>query len=152
MPKSHSTDDFSDGPFRPHGRLDVHVEGGICIYRAEGPFNLEAIVALGKARRAVAQEWSAQGRAASIVVFHTSMLMSKDAVDAYTQGMQAHLTQVKPNLGVAWVVSQEVEGRAIMLRYFENIFASLNVPWQAFEELDEAKAWIQSRLNAKRIA
>lgn len=149
MPGSHSTDDFADGRYRPHGRLEVHVEGNMCIYRAEGPFNLEAILALGKARRAIVEEWGDRGpAAATIVQFYTSMLMSQDALDAYTEGMQMHLTQTKPNVAVAWVVAPQVEGRSIMLRHFEKIFTSLNVPWKSFERLDEASAWVQSKLDA----
>ncbi|WP_296447892.1 hypothetical protein [Rhodoferax sp. UBA5149] len=149
QPKPHSTDDFADGNFKPHGRLDVHLEGDIVVYDAEGPFNLEAIVALGKARRAVVAEWGTEDRRATIVVFRTSMLMSPAALEAYEQGMQAHLAQVKPHVAVAWVVAPEVEGRSIMLPYFAKIFSRINVPWQAFEELHAAQVWARSRLDAR---
>lgn len=149
MSKPHSTDDFADGKYRPHGRLEVHVEGNVCIYRAEGPFNLEAILALGKARRAIVDEWGDRGSvSATIVQFYTSMLMSQDALDAYTKGMQMHLKQAKPNVAVAWVVAPTVEGRSIMLRNFEKIFASLGIPWKSFEKLDEARIWVQSKIDA----
>ena len=148
MSESHSTDDFSEGRFKPHGNIDVRVEGNICIFRAEGPFNMEAIVALGKARRAIVENWDNRGRAATIAVFHNSILMTSDALKAYSDGLKAHLTQVKPNVAVAWVVAPDVEGRALLLPYFAEIFANCNVPWQAFEELDAARAWVKARLDA----
>jgi hypothetical protein len=149
MKNSLSTDDFAHGKFKPHGRMDVHLEGDIVVFRAEGPFNLEAIVALGNARRAAVADWGSNGRRATIVEFHTSMLMSQDALDTYAQGMQSHLAQVKPSVAVAWVVAPGLEGRLFMLPYFAEIFSRIGVPWKAFAHMDEAKAWIQSHLDAR---
>jgi hypothetical protein len=149
MKKSHSTDDFANEKFKPHGRLEVHLDGDIAVFHAEGPFNLEAIVALGDARRAAVADWGASGRRATIVEFQTSMLMSQDALDAYAKGMQSHLAQVKPSVAVAWVVAPGLEGRLFMLPYFAEIFARIGVPWKAFEQMEEAKAWVQTHLDAR---
>lgn len=149
MHKSRSTDDFADDRFKPHGRFELRLDGDIVIYRAEGPFNLEAVLALGKARQAVIADWGATGRRAAIVEFHTSMLMSLDALEAYAQGMRSHLAQAKPNVAVAWVVAPQLEGRSFMLPYFADIFASIHLPWQAFEHMAEAKAWVQTQLDAR---
>jgi hypothetical protein len=50
---------------------------------------------------------------------------------------------------VAWVISREVEGRSIMLPRFSKMYAKVNRPWQAFEDIETAMTWVRSQLDAK---
>ena len=136
--------DFGAGKFRPHGELQMHLDGDIIIYTAVGPFNLEAIMALGKARRAGLARWQARSRKVSIAVFQNSLFMSQDALDAYATGLKRYFDDAPRAEAVAWVVPADVEGRSIMLPKFEHIFIDLGIPWRLFERLEDAKTWISS--------
>ena len=147
MPQSHSTDDFNQLPFRAHGRLELQRVGNTIVYHAQGPFNLEAIVALSKARLAGLADWGPEARNAVIVEFETSMLMSTEALQAYSLGLRSHFKQGDPPLAVAWVVPPEVEGRHIMLPLFARIYAETEVPWKSFEDFDAAMNWIDQTVK-----
>lgn len=149
MSEPYSIDDFADGKFKPHGRLEMTREGNLTISHAEGPFNLEAVKALDKARLAALANWEFVGRRATIIVFHSNMLMSPDALDAYAQGLLAHVATVNLPVAVAWVAAPNVDGRAIMMPHFAKIFAQIDAPWREFEDLNEAKAWVKSLMDAE---
>lgn len=70
------------------------------------------------------------------------MLMSLEALAAYTAGLERDLQTSGEWKALAWVAAPDVEGRSIMAFQFSNIFGAHHVPWQLFEEMEAAKAWI----------
>jgi hypothetical protein len=137
-----STEDFGGGKFRQHGELHMHLEGDVIVYIVRGPFNLETITALGKARRAGLAQWQARQRKLSIAIFENTLLMAPEALQAYTEGLKQYFDKAPKAQAVAWVVPASVQGRALMLPKFEKLFADLGVPWRVFEQLEDARAWV----------
>lgn len=149
MSDKYSNLQFPDHRFSLHGRYEIGKEDQTFMICVEGPFNLESVVAMGKARQAALNAWGGDGAEAWIVIFRTSMMMSLDALSAYATGLQKHVQASGPGLALAWVVAPDIEGRSIMLEHFSHIFSRLHIPWKVFEELSCAKAWVRERLNTQ---
>jgi hypothetical protein len=149
MPDKFSIDQFPDHRFSAHGHYEIWKEGETFMISVEGPFNLESVVAMGKARQAALTAWGSGDSEAWIVIFQTSMMMSLEALNAYSAGLQKHLQACGPAVALAWVAAPDVEGRSIMLDHFSRIFSRFQVPWKVFEERACAKVWVQDRLNAR---
>jgi len=145
--KKISINEFQKGNFAAHGHIDFSVEGNVIVSVVSGPFNLEAIQALAKARRAVAEQWTYAGRRGAIAVFNNSILMSPEALTAYEDGLRSHFSKPSLTVALAWVVGTEVEGRELMLKHFERIFAGVSIEWKAFEDLESARTWIQEKVS-----
>lgn len=156
MPDKYSNAQFADGRLRLHGSYEIRKEAELFVIEVEGPFNLESVLALGQARQAAMAEWctdqgQGQGQAqAWMVIFNTSMMMSLEALEAYSSGLQQQLQASSPVIALAWVVGPEVEGGLIMLDHFARIFSQYALPWQVFEDSYSAKIWLQASLNASR--
>jgi len=145
----YSIHQFPDHRFGLHGRYKIGKDGEIFMIPVEGPFNLESVIAMGKARHAALSAWGSSDSEAWIVIFQTSMMMSLEALEAYAAGLQKHVQVFGPRHALAWVAASDVEGRSIMQEHFSRIFSRLGIPWQVFEELSGARAWVQDRLNAR---
>jgi len=142
-----STNNFVTGRFSTHGRLDTILEDGIFISHSTGPFNIEWVTALDKLRRACLTDVTPTYKSASITIFHNSMLMSKEALDVYSKNLKQHLSEIQISPIIAYVTPPGVEGKSIMLPFFERLFLENNVYWRAFENLDDAKVWVRSMLD-----
>lgn len=144
MTEQFSTDQFPDSKFRIHGRYELHLENGILVGTATGPFNLECLTAIVKARHAAIQEWKGDAQLQAITVFKSSMLMSPDALEAYSRGIERDFKNTGQLTSLAWVVGPEVEGRGVMMEHFAAIFARNQINWKVFDDLPSAVAWIGS--------
>ena len=144
MVKVYSSKSFDDGSFRAHGNFDAHIEDNVYICSVTGPLNLEGIIALGKARRACFSQIKQSSIIPTIVVLSNSMLMSAEAFGVYAANLKHDLQCIKSTLLMAYVVPDDIEGRAIMMPMFDKIFSENNIVWQIFDNLNTAKAWIQS--------
>jgi hypothetical protein len=142
MPTHYSNAQFPDQKFSMHGRYDLHVADGIYMVCVVGPLNLECMKGLGKARAAAFAQWQGEVPKVGIAVFHSSMLMSLEALDAYTADLRRDLQSTGKWEALAWVAGPEVEGRDIMVSRFSKIFAEHHVPWKIFDEIETARAWI----------
>lgn len=145
MPGQFSTDQFADGQFRSHGHYELHLEDGIFVGIATGPFNVECLAAISKARKAALADWKDGAPVNAITVFKSSMLMSPQALDAYSRGLEQDFKNISPLAAFAWVVGPDVEGRGLMMEHFTEIFERSQIQWRVFENLAHAKAWIASK-------
>ena len=148
----HRSEDYSEGPFRPHGRIEIWIEdepGGALIYSvAEGPFNPEFIKAFELARNDLVRSREVSKVLGHITQMHTSVMASPDTLE----GLHNYLANVrKHGLAsgiVAWVVAPDVEGRDLMLPMFERVHTDNGLAFKAFLTLPEAQAWVRSLLAA----
>lgn len=148
MTRKRTIDDFSSGNFKIHGHLETSFENGIFITHSTGPFNIEWVIALDKLRHDCLVDITATYKNASITIFHNSMLMSEEALNAFSENIKQHLSEIQIAPIIAYVVPPEIEGRSIMLPFFANMFSKVNVNWQVFKDIDDAKVWVQSLLAA----
>ena len=49
----HCTDQFASGEFKPHGQVEMWLDGNILRYDAVGPFNRELVRAIAQAQHEV---------------------------------------------------------------------------------------------------
>lgn len=146
MAPNTSSDDFATGSFKPHGRLELVTDGDIVVYTAVGPFNLEFVQTLSKLRAARQSQRPQAKRIAAVHVFEKSMLMAPEALAALAETVHHLSTDPDPPIALAYVVSQDVEGRNIMLPIIRKMYSDVCFPWQSFEDMDSATAWIRSHL------
>ncbi len=146
----HRSEDYSEGPFRPHGRIEIWLEDapqGALIYSvAQGPFNAEFVKAFQLARNELLKAKQVTRVFGHITQFHTSIMASPDAIESLSR----HLVNVhKLGLGsgiTAWVVAPGVEGRELMLPLFDRVHRENGQRFAAFEALAPAQAWVRSQL------
>jgi len=146
-----STDRFQAGAFRPHGKLDMWLEGGdaegVIIYSvAEGPFNAEFLKAYVLARADLMAKSGRPHLRAHILQMKRSMMASPDMLEAYRRLLSGAAASHLVAQHTAWVVGPEVEGRDFMLPLFEQLYREFGLPFAAFEHLPPAEAWMRSQL------
>jgi len=143
-----STNAFCSGQFAPHGEFRIQCLDGLLCYEAIGPFNLEAVRALGPARRQAFERWaSAPGaRPAVLVHWQHSALMSPEAFAAYHAGLSATVQSLAMPPVVAWVAEPELEGMDFMVERFAKVFADSRIEFRLFTDWREAERWLRARL------
>lgn len=136
------------GLFKPHGRLALWTEGSVMHIQAEGPFNREAVLALGVAMKQLYQTLPTDRSFVYLLEFRTSLLASPDALAAYGDFLKAmSMAQRAPKV-VAFVVAPEVEGASLMVPLFARLYAEHGRQFAAFETMALAEAWLRGRLQA----
>lgn len=142
MPNKYTSSQFDNTRFSAHGEYEIQWVDGIYIVSVVGPMNLECIKAMGQARAAAFAERQDHAPIVGIAEFHNSMLMSPDALAAYSAGLEKDLQCYGQWAALAWVSLPDVDGRSIMEYLFSKVFAKYHVPWRLFEDMDAAKAWV----------
>lgn len=137
---------FATRGFRPHGEIEFWAEGSVIRIVAEGPFNREAVQAVGLAMRDLFTAMPAGQRFGDILEFRSSLLASPDALAAFAEFLQAMSASKTAPVAVAYVVSPEVEGRSLMLPIFTKLYAEHGREFSAFESMAEAEVWLRERL------
>lgn len=140
---------FAAGSFRPHGQVEIWTEGSVVRIEAQGPFNREAVQAVGRAMRDLFAERPVGRVFADILVMRDSLIASPDALAAFEQFLAAMSAAGFAPEVVAYVVAPEVEGRSLMLPLFTEIYARHGREFAAFECMAEAEAWVRERLAAR---
>lgn len=139
--------DFARGPFRPHGHIAMWGEGPVVHVDATGPFNVEAMQALGLAMSELFALHPLSGVFGDIVEFHCSVMCSPEVVAAYGGFLRKNTADGHTPAAVAWVVAPQVEGRGIMLPVFQRLYAEHGRRFACFETMDEAQAWMRQCLR-----
>ncbi|QDL53384.1 hypothetical protein [Rhodoferax aquaticus] len=142
----HSTKEHAKGSFAQHGHFEFEQAHGVVMLNAYGPFNVETVRALGRTRTVGEVQWGFHKPRVALVVFHGSMLMSPDALQAYQEDLVEHFAKVTPPSAIAWVAGPAVEGRLLMCPHFEKIYRDFQIPWQSFETTEQALPWLQAHL------
>lgn len=83
-------------------------------------------------------------------MLHTSVLMSPEAFDAYRDGYIRFMETTQAKGLVAWVAAADVEGMAMMVQKFEQVFALTNTRFQLFADMAPARTWIEGNLAAMK--
>ncbi len=142
-----STADLQVNQFHAHGVVDIWQDGPVIHYRATGPFNAELIDLLAIAQRDFLLAARPQGAWASICTLVGSAMTSPEAIARYA----ALMASPKPNnmvpAATAFVVGPEIEGGRIMATHYRRIYQDIGRPFQIFDTLDEATAWVSSYLQ-----
>ncbi len=137
---------FADGMFVPHGRVELRRAGHVVYLEASGPFNTEAITALGAAWRGLFVNLPPGAMFADIAIMHHSVMASPDVLAAFHGFLQRNTTDGLAPKAVAWVVGPEVEGAEIMVPRFKKIYTEAGRNFRFFATLPDAEAWIDSEL------
>jgi len=132
--------------FTPHGELSAQICGRVVYFESVGTFNGEVVDAVVRQFRPVLARLADAGSFGHISVFHRSMLATPDAL----QALAALLAEWKRSgiapIANAYVASDTVEGRGIMLPVFARAFEGFG-PFRGFERLDDAEDWITTALR-----
>lgn len=146
MPKKRNIETYATSGFRPHGRVEFWAEGSVVRIEAEGPFNREAVQAVGLAMRDLFATMPPGQRFADVLEFRGSLLASPDALAAFADFLRAMSVAKTAPVAVAYVVGAEVEGRSLMLPIFAQLYAEHGRQFAAFLTHEEAGAWLRERL------
>lgn len=138
-----SSEDFASGLFKPHGRVQMWVEGPVVYMVAQGPFNQEFVRALAQAREQLFRDSPPPSPHVSVVQVKASIMASPEMLTVYAD-LVARLKHLP--LGIAWVVAPDVEGRDFILPMFERIHQRLGRNFRSFEGLPDAEAWVRGQL------
>lgn len=144
-------EDYASGPFRPHGEMEIWLEGHVVRIKATGPFNTESIQALGKALRALYAEITQPEKLVHLVTIQRSLLASPEVVKTFGDFLATMDAIKQTPVAVAWVVAPEVEGGRLMLPFFAKAYALAGREFRAFENVTEAYAWLQTRLPGVHV-
>ncbi len=136
----HSSEEFAKGPFKPHGRVHMWLEGATVYGVAQGPFNQEFVAATALARNELLKVSPPPEKHAHLLQVQVSMMASPEMLTVFAQ-FAAHMKS--PPVVTAWVVAPDVEGRDFLLPMFERIFRTVGRNFRAFETLAEAEAWVR---------
>jgi len=146
-PKTRNISTFATSGFRPHGAVEFWAEGSVIRILAEGPFNREAVQAVGLAMRDLFASMPSAGRFADLLEFRNSLLASPDALEAFADFLKAMSAAKTAPVAVAYVVGPQVEGRSLMLPIFAKLYAEHGREFEAFETQAEAEHWLRERLT-----
>ena len=142
----HTTDQFSQGAFKPHGKWRFWAEGEVIYSVASGPFNIEFVKALGSALKEI---WATHPFARPpvyVVQIEHSIMASQDMLAAY-KTLHENIPPDRISPAVAFVVDREVEGREFVLPLFEKVYTDLNRSFRSFDNMPEAEAWARACLK-----
>lgn len=144
--KTRNINAFATSGFRPHGAIEFWAEGSVIRIAAEGPFNREAVQAVGLAMHDLFASVPIGQRFADILEFRGSLLASPDALTSFGDFLRAMSAAKTAPVAVAFVVAADVEGRSLMLPIYAKLYAEHGREFAAFETLAEAQAWLRERL------
>ena len=142
------SDDLAQGPFRPHGRSIVWPDDDIFRVQTVGPFNAEAVEAIGRTREKVLEEHPPVRNYAFINSWQGSVMMSDAVLEVYSETLKASYThRYRRPSAMAWVVPAGVEGARFMEPRLRAVFDAYGIPFRMF--LDEARAdsWVRELLG-----
>lgn len=141
------SEDFAPGPFRPHGSVELWKDGSVVHLVAEGPFNLETVQGVSRAMQELFAKQAPQGRFVDVLEMRTSIMASREVMDAFGRFLAQMSAAKTAPLAVAYVVAPDVEGRGVMLPLFARVYAEHGRRFAAFETMDEARAWALAQLG-----
>lgn len=145
-----STDQVKTTRFAAHGLIEIVMEGDFLYYSATGPFNEELFDRFAIAQGTYLKALDHPTHWASIATFVGCALFTPEAIQRYTVLMQTPKPPGMTPVATAFVIAPDVEGGKIMAPHFRKIYATINRPFKVFDNLEEAKTWAQSILEASR--
>ena len=139
--------DFAAGGFRPHGKVELWAEGPVMRVIAEGPFNREAVLALGNAVNDLHQALGDQRPICELLDFRGSLLASPDALHTLGE-LMALMTEIgNAQKAIAMVVADDVEARDLMLPILTKVYTDQGRVVACFMTVAEAQDWLKTQLG-----
>jgi hypothetical protein len=147
VPTKRSTTEVSRGPFKPHGMVDIWMEGQIMVYRAQGPFNAELVDALAIAQRDYLLETRPQGAWVSMCIMRDNAMTSPEGLKRYAELMAGPKPDNMVPIATAFVIAPEVEGCRIMAPLYARVYTDIGRTFGMFETLTQACTWAQTLID-----
>jgi hypothetical protein len=148
----HSTDHVAATPFRPHGSVQMWMEGDFLLYESTGPFNVELVDSLAVAQMDMLRTTNYQGPWASICTVLNSAMASPETLARYEKLMRKPKPPGKMPVATAFVLSPTVEGANLMVPTFTKIYDSIPRPFKCFARMEDAKAWAHEQMAQARAS
>lgn len=146
----HSTDHVVITPFRPHGSVQMWMDGDILHYEATGPFNIELIASFAVAQLDMLRAINYQGPWVSICSILNSAMASPQTLARYDQLMRKEKPPGRTPLATAFVAGPKVEGARLMMQKYARIYLGIGRPFQSFDNVEDAVAWAKRMLGTTR--
>jgi hypothetical protein len=144
------SNEFAKGRYRPHGHSEVFTGGEIIWIETEGPFNLEAVVAIRATRAHLLETSVRQGRYAYLNKWRNSAMMPMEALLEYGNGLQRDYAEKDAApCAIAWVFPDDIEGGTMMRPHYERLFSGVGIPFAIFADEDSALTWVRGQLDKK---
>lgn len=145
-----STDQVKTTRFSAHGLIEITMQGDFLHYSATGPFNVELFDRFAIAQSAFLKALNHPSPWASIVTAIGSVMYTPEAIQRYTEVMQAPKPPGFTPVATAFIIGPDIEGGKIMAPHFYKIYNSINRPFKIVETMEEATTWAQTLLDAAR--
>jgi hypothetical protein len=146
-----NTDEFQQGQFPPHGRVEMHLSGKTILLRACGPFNIELVSALASLEADFLSRHAAQGPFAEIVIFSGSVLASPEVLAAHAQLLVMLKQAGLAHIATAYVIPKDLEGEPFTAPVAKENYAALDWPYQQFQNFEDAQSWINEMLAGHAV-
>lgn len=141
---------FERGGFPAHGRVRVHYADRVLHFEAEGPFNVELMLAFERAMVLCVHELPADNRYVDLVEFRHSALMTDEAWARFENFVQAAVQQGFRSRALVLVMPPELEAGNLLLPRLRRVWRdapqflvveTLAAARQAIAALRAAEAW-----------
>ncbi|GAB3739121.1 hypothetical protein GCM10028794_22530 [Silanimonas algicola] len=134
-------------PFRPHGRIECRRSGRVIRTQAQGPFNAESVRGYGQMLASLTAELPDGCPFVVIATMSGSILATPDAWEALEAGVRRRQGGAHRQLGSAWVVAGDVEGRSLFVPRARSLYESMGIRFGAFDQAAAAETWADTLLE-----
>lgn len=142
---------LGDTLFRPHGSYTGNLDDGLLRSEVTGPFNMQWMLAYRKAVHPLYTEAAARGPFAVLTLFHESMMVNMDALQAFSDIVKGFADEFPQWKGIAFVAPRGVEGRSTMDYLFASkVYGPAGLAYRMFKESAEAEVWLNSEVLATK--
>jgi hypothetical protein len=129
--------------FAEHGQINLSIEDGLLIIKATGPANIEMINSYRQQVSTFHQElkktpWG------SVAILQGEPFITPDASDNLVFGIKSGQ---ELNLVASAVVIINDDYPSISKVFWQNIFEQTTLPFHFFDDIDEAKLWVQEQVK-----
>jgi hypothetical protein len=135
--------------FDVHGNFLLTVEGQLFVSRIRGPFNVEFTRAYMRTAAPIARTLAAVGPWAGIIEYLESALFPLESAAIMRERTIAAATELRL-VAYCWVVPPTVEGYGVIETQARHVYEGV-IPFEIFENIDDARTWIMQRLPPKKI-
>lgn len=141
------TNDLTRHSRDPLRRSGSDADQQIVVTTIRGPIDVNVVKEVSRARLRCLAELDLPA-VATITVIQDSMHITPDALAHFTAIMHNHMSQNRYPIFAACVAAQNVEGRSTGAPLIEAAYRSVNIPWRCFDQLDDAREWAATMLDA----
>jgi len=132
--------------FEPHGDTQFLIEEQMLLVELRGPWNAELIDAYARQSRPLMAGLSAAGRWGVIAITQTSTMFTDDGAQRLRDLLQKPSSAIN-RAATAFVIAPEVEGYRLCDPLLHEIYDPI-APFEIFESLPPAKAWVRALIAA----